>query len=62
MNIKKIVHKLISIHLESIRAWQPNKFVAYDLVTADWTDADFDRARTAQEVADGFLTTLRGRQ
>lgn len=60
MNIKKIVHKLILIHLESIKAWQPNKFVAYDLVTADWTDADFDRARTAQEVADGFLTEMTG--
>lgn len=62
MNIKNIVRKLIEMHLESIKEWQPNKFVALDLVTADWTNEDFERARTAQQIADGFLTTLRGMQ
>lgn len=58
MNIKKIVRKLIAMHLENIKEWQPNKFVALDLVAADWTSADFERARTAQQVADGFLTEM----
>lgn len=59
--IKQIVHHLLSMHLAAITPWQPNKFVALDLVTADWNDEDFERARTAQQIADGFLTTtLRG--
>ena len=56
--IKQIVHHLISMHLAAITEWQPNKFVALDLVTADWTNADFERARTAQQIADGFLTEM----
>lgn len=58
MNIKNIVRKLIAMHLESIKEWQPNKFVALDLVTADWTNADFERARTAQKTVDKFLLEM----
>lgn len=52
---KKIADHIMDMHMQAMRPWQPNQFVAYDVITADWTDADFDRARTAQEVADGFI-------
>lgn len=56
--IKNIVHHLLSMHLAAITPWQPNKFVALDLVTADWTNADFERARTAQKTVDKFLLEM----
>lgn len=58
ISIKNIVRNLLSMHLAAITPWQPNKFVALDLVTADWGDDDFERARTAQQIADGFLTGM----
>ena len=60
INIKNIVHHLLSMHLAAITPWQPNKFVALDLVTADWNDEDFERARTAQQIADGAINKVTG--
>lgn len=55
---KKIAGHIMDMHMQAMRPWQANQFVAYDVITADWQDADFDRARTAQQVVDGVLAGM----
>lgn len=52
---KKATDAVMSLYISADTPWRPNQFWAVDLLTADWKQDDFDRARIAQIIADDFL-------
>lgn len=52
---KKVEYAVMSLYMSADTPWRPNQFWAVDLLTADWKQDDFDRARLAQIIADDFL-------
>lgn len=52
---KQTTDGVMAMHLQAEVPWRPNQFWAVDLLTADWKQDDFDRARLAQIIADDFL-------
>lgn len=54
-HLRIIIDNTMDMQLQAMRPWQPKQFVTYDVITADWTDADFERARIAQVVADAAI-------
>lgn len=52
---RNVIDALMSMYLSAYTPWRPNQFWAIDLLTADWEEGDFQKARTAQIVADDFI-------